>query len=290
MVFGACGGLIGRARNTDLKRVYSAGQLENAPSWDQASGLISSLSDYDDPQNPGAPGSFITDSFSDLTSSDQYIPCSGLIGTLSNSGPTANIQNSFYNGTGCASDSLFGTRINSRSHFQGNTSNPPFTNWDFNGYWQQNANNYPTLRASGVPGAPPTLFGDWVANDSLQPRRLLQQDNGGSTITDYVIEYKPTSSGSWTTVSHPPLSGTDNFTITGLTSNTDYDFRLKAVNVAGQSGPTTYTATAFDNLSTIAPYAAYNLTAIGDSPDSITAYWAAPLSTGGAPVNEYLRD
>lgn len=59
--------------------------------------------------------------------------------------------------------------------------------------------------------------------------------NGGSSITDYVIEYKLTSGGVWVEV----IDGvsTNTFaTVSGLTNDTSYDFRVSAVNGIGQ-GP-----------------------------------------------------
>jgi len=53
-------------------------------------------------------------------------------------------------------------------------------------------------------------------------------DNGGSTITGYKVEYKASSSGTWTTVSSNVL-GTS-CQLTSLTNGTNYDVRVSASN------------------------------------------------------------
>lgn len=59
--------------------------------------------------------------------------------------------------------------------------------------------------------------------------------NGGSAITDYVVEYRTTAGpGSWTVFSEG-TSTTAAATVTGLTNGTGYDFRVSAVNAIGTS-------------------------------------------------------
>lgn len=67
-------------------------------------------------------------------------------------------------------------------------------------------------------------------------------NNGGSAITNY--EYK-IGTGSWTALS--PADSTTPVTIPGLTAETEYSVRLRAVNAAGsgtQSAAVTFTTTA----------------------------------------------
>lgn len=75
-------------------------------------------------------------------------------------------------------------------------------------------------------------IGDSSANLSWSP----PLSNGGSVITDYVIEYKLTSGGVWS----PYTDGvsTNTFaTLINLSNDTSYDFRVSAVNAIGQSAP-----------------------------------------------------
>ena len=62
-------------------------------------------------------------------------------------------------------------------------------------------------------------------------------NNGGSTITDYKIEYGLHGSGAWAAFSHAATTNTI-AVVPGLTNGTGYDFRVSAVNSAGTSTPT----------------------------------------------------
>lgn len=55
---------------------------------------------------------------------------------------------------------------------------------------------------------------------------------GGSPITDYLIEYKANSSGTWLTFTDG-TSTNASATVTGLTNDTLYDFRVSAINAVG---------------------------------------------------------
>jgi hypothetical protein len=57
--------------------------------------------------------------------------------------------------------------------------------------------------------------------------------NGGSVLTDYVIEYKLTSGGTWSVFSDG-VGTTPATTVTSLSNNNSYDFRVYAKNVIGQ--------------------------------------------------------
>src|ERR1019366_8600273 len=66
--------------------------------------------------------------------------------------------------------------------------------------------------------------------------------NGGSAITNYLIQYKITASSSYTTFSHSP-STTTSQTISSLASSTQYSFQVSAVNAIGTSTAASYSTT-----------------------------------------------
>jgi hypothetical protein len=90
-----------------------------------------------------------------------------------------------------------------------------------------------------VPGAPTSLVAQ--AGDTAVALTWNAPVNGGSPITDYVIEVRP-SGGSWSTFADG-TSTTTSAVVTGLTTGTTYDFRVAAVNALG-TGATSTTATA----------------------------------------------
>ncbi len=85
-----------------------------------------------------------------------------------------------------------------------------------------------------VPGAPTNLAAS-ISDRSVDLSWSPPSSNGGSAITDYVIEYKTTAGSTWFTF--PDGTNTNTVgTITGLANDTSYDFRVSAVNAIGQ-GP-----------------------------------------------------
>lgn len=86
--------------------------------------------------------------------------------------------------------------------------------------------------------------------------------NGGSPITDAVVEYKlSTEPTVWTTWSHAILGTTTTVTITGLTDNLSYDFRVSSVNSIGTGAVSaTATTTPSSTLSVLIPSVCMDIT------------------------------
>ena len=85
------------------------------------------------------------------------------------------------------------------------------------------------------PGKPGTPSYSHVTNSSVQLTWKPPAVDGGSPITNYVVEYKPEDGFKWVranleTVTEP------NYNVTGLDKDREYVFRVSAENRAGQ-GP-----------------------------------------------------
>lgn len=96
--------------------------------------------------------------------------------------------------------------------------------------WRAYTNAYYTPPDPTVPGQVTNLLasaGNTVVNLSWEVT-----DNGGSALTDHLVEYKLTSSGTWLTFSHSANPGTS-IQVTGLTNASSYDFRVSAINAVG---------------------------------------------------------
>jgi hypothetical protein len=84
-----------------------------------------------------------------------------------------------------------------------------------------------------IPGAP-TALSALAGNGEVTLSWLPPSSDGGSPLTNYVVEYKLSSDSSWT-VFATPVSTSTTATVTGLTNGVSYDFEVSAVNAIGQS-------------------------------------------------------
>ena len=62
------------------------------------------------------------------------------------------------------------------------------------------------------------------------------ENDGGSPITGYVIEYKEKFCGDWVTAKEVP-GDASGATVTGLKEGAQYEFRIRAINKAGPGEP-----------------------------------------------------
>ena len=111
-------------------------------------------------------------------------------------------------------------------------------------------------------------------------------DDGGSPVTDYLVEYKVSTDSSWSTFSHTPSASTLSYVIRNLAHSTSYDVRVSAVNAVGTSDPSasapfrleffTYTTDNNNNV-TVTGCVNYNICA---------SDMEIPSTLGGNPVTE----
>jgi len=81
-----------------------------------------------------------------------------------------------------------------------------------------------------VPGQVTNVTG--TAGDTQVSLLWTAPDNGGASITDYVVQYSSNSGTNWTTFADG-TSGDATAVVTSLTNGTAYTFRVAAVNSAG---------------------------------------------------------
>lgn len=107
-------------------------------------------------------------------------------------------------------------------------------------------------------------------------------ENGGSAITDYVVEYRVATSGSWTTFSDG-VSTTTSATVTGLTAGSSYEFRVTAKNLIGNS-LASFTSPVVETLPSVP-----TITGVTASSGQVTVAWNAPahLGSGTLAGDEY---
>lgn len=88
--------------------------------------------------------------------------------------------------------------------------------------------NVSTAAALAAPG-PVVSLAAGTATSSTQPLTWSAPSTGGGSITDYLVEYKASSSGTWLTFSDG-VTTTTGCTVTGLAASTAYDYRVSAFN------------------------------------------------------------
>lgn len=91
---------------------------------------------------------------------------------------------------------------------------------------------YFTLDVPGPVGEPFT--GENLTNDSCKLTWYTPEDDGGSAITNYVIEKRESDRRGWTSVSYTVTR--NNAVVQGLIDGKGYFFRIAAENIIGR-GP-----------------------------------------------------
>jgi hypothetical protein len=118
-----------------------------------------------------------------------------------------------------------------------------FTVTATNSYGTSNASSASnSITTASVPGAPTSVT---VSDPGTDGYALVSwtapASNGGSAITDYTVQYSSNSGSSWTTFSDGTSTSTS-ATVTGLTIDTAYIFRVAAVNAIGTGSYSTASA------------------------------------------------
>ena len=112
--------------------------------------------------------------------------------------------------------------------------------------------------------------------------------NGGTAITDYIVEYAAPPAGSnalvWN-VFNDGISTSSVTTVTGLTNGITYQFRVSARNAVGES-PASASVLGTPVYKGV-PDAPRSLTAVPGRL-LVTMSWLAPLSNGGIPITDYV--
>lgn len=134
-----------------------------------------------------------------------------------------------------------------------------------------------------LPSAPTNLVATTSVN-SIDLTWTAPSGNGGGVITDYLIEYKLTSSSTWTAFAHT-ASATAAINVSGLTAGQSYNFRVSGINDAG-TGTASSVATGTPVDTFTAPGAPTSVVAFYEDSKAIVTF-TPPLSTGGSPITGY---
>jgi hypothetical protein len=136
-----------------------------------------------------------------------------------------------------------------------------------------------------VPDAP-TIGTATAGTGSATVTWTAPANNGGSAITGYRVD--TLTGGGATVVSTTNAGLVTTATITGLTANTTYTFRVRAVNDIGQSANSAQSNAI--TIATTAPGAPVIGTAangVNGGAITATANWTPPASSGGSAITGY---
>lgn len=134
-----------------------------------------------------------------------------------------------------------------------------------------------------LPQAPTSLSLSDPTRNTVDLDWTAPQDNGGSQISDYRVEYSSNGGSSWNVFSHEPSINTE-ITVTGLQAGTNYSFRVGAVNSVGIGF---YSNTqAISTTPAVAPAQPTN-GSVESRDGRVVVKWSAPVNDGGSALTFY---
>ncbi|MFZ9651521.1 MAG: fibronectin type III domain-containing protein, partial [Ilumatobacteraceae bacterium] len=136
----------------------------------------------------------------------------------------------------------------------------------------------------GIPGEPTSLR-PTALNQSVRLTWSAPALNGGSAVTDYIVEYTTDVNAGYT-LFDDGVSTSTTATVTGLTNGTSYFFRVKAVNSIGTGQPSGVASGA--PWAIVVPSAPVDVRVTNIELNQIALSWSAPVSDGGSSVSDYL--
>jgi chitodextrinase len=137
---------------------------------------------------------------------------------------------------------------------------------------------------SGIASAPTALAVGAVALKAIPLTWTAPLTLNGGTITDYVIQYRVGSTGTWLTFADA-VSVTTGVTVTGLTAKTSYQFQVAARTVQGTGAfATAITASTLSGITSAPRTPAAGATTTG----TVALTWAAPLTLNGGTITDYV--
>src|SRR3990172_8975495 len=131
-----------------------------------------------------------------------------------------------YSNTGLTRGTQYNYRVSSIADGTGNPSNTANDTTD-----------------PGVPDAPVGLSSNSTYVDIIELSWTAPSFNGGSAITGYKIERESPVGGGWSTIVADTGTTATTYSNTGLTYNTQYNYRVSAINAQGTSSSSASSST-----------------------------------------------
>ena len=131
-----------------------------------------------------------------------------------------------------------------------------------------------------VPGLPVGLTAT-PGNGQVSLVWIAPSSNGGSAITDYVVQYSSNNGSTWITFPDGTSTATS-ATVTGLANGTSYIFRVAAVNAAGRG----QISLPSDSRTPLPGAPSKPVCVAGNG--SVGLSWTLPSMPGLPPITDYL--
>ncbi|XP_073811656.1 projectin protein bent isoform X33 [Musca autumnalis] len=142
------------------------------------------------------------------------------------------------------------------------------------------------VRVLDRPQPPSNLHAEEFAGDALTLYWQPPKDDGGSQITNYIVEKKEKSSSNWSKVSS--YCTVPFIRVRNLCVGKEYDFRVIAENKYGKSDAAVTSEPIRAKYPFDVPSAPGNPTFVDSTEDTITVSWLKPKSDGGSPITGYV--
>lgn len=142
-----------------------------------------------------------------------------------------------------------------------------------------------------VPNSPTQLTAQDISPTEIKLEWVKPSDNNSPSVIGYKIEQK-VNSGTYTILVNNTANTATSYTATDLTTNSDYIFRVSALNSVGFSSPSneasaTPTEASAPETELIVPNSPRNVDANAISPTEILVTWDEPNPNNSPPVTSY---
>ena len=145
--------------------------------------------------------------------------------------------------------------------------------------------------SGNVPGIPTSVVAT-TGGSSLLVSWTAPVSNGGSPITNYLVQYSSNNGLLWTDFPAGLYPTPTYLPVTGLTNGTAYVIKVYAVNAIGVSPSSHFSApvTPVGSPVVVAPTVPGPPTGVSGlfGNTQVAVSWAAPASNGGSPITNYL--
>ncbi|XP_041468950.1 twitchin-like isoform X3 [Lytechinus variegatus] len=136
------------------------------------------------------------------------------------------------------------------------------------------------------PDAPAAPKIDGMTRNSADLSWAPPDHDGGSPVTGYFVEYRPTDAREWQRANSFPIRDTVS-TVPNLREGLEYQFRVVAENDAGEGKPSRSSESAVAKDPILPADAPGRPTLEKVTKDSAAISWSKPVSDGGAPIKGY---